>query len=65
MEQVFVKKESTFASTVLNQLNALHELSYSLRPLIPVLIWMYLDTKICPDTFVLRQVIVVGVIRSM
>jgi hypothetical protein len=33
---------------------------YSLRPLLPILIRMYLVTRMCPNTFVLGQVIVVG-----
>jgi hypothetical protein len=36
----------------------LHRNYYSLRPLLPVLIRMYLDTKICSDTSV--EIIVIG-----
>jgi hypothetical protein len=34
--------------------------TYSLRPVILVFTMMYLDTKICLDTSVLRQVLVAG-----
>jgi hypothetical protein len=37
----------------------LENIKYSLRLLLPILIRMYLDTKMCPDTSVLGQVIVV------
>jgi hypothetical protein len=33
---------------------------YSHRPLLPVLIRMYLNTKMHPDTSILRQPIVIG-----